>query len=105
MALEQDVQFRFAVGGQKDDDDSPFVNLADDERLTLLAVCVALQQAAGFKEYLDLRETYCVDCTAPGFNTGWGVWRFTCGAETHTDGELATPCGMLEAAMEDTGNG
>jgi hypothetical protein len=62
------------------------VNLCDDERLALLAGCIADQQRAGFGDVLDLRQIECPCCTAPGFNTGWGFWRHTCGAESHDEG-------------------
>jgi hypothetical protein len=85
------VEIRFAtdVGDCK--------NRKDDPRLALLAVCVHSQQSAGFKNYIDLREVECPTCEAPGFNTGWGYWRFTCGAETLTCGEPSAPCPTTES--------
>lgn len=74
-------------------------NHADDPKLALMAVCVATQQAAGFREAIDLREVHCPDCGASGFNTGWGVWRFVCDAAIHSDGEPADPCGAVEEAQ------
>lgn len=79
--MSEDHEIRFL----KNDDGTP--GLEVDERLALLAVCVVSQQAAGFKDVVDLREAHCPQCSAPGFNTGWGVWKFTCGAEVHTDEE------------------
>lgn len=76
-----------------DDEESGSINLADDPKLALLAVSIASQQSAGFKEYLDLREVHCPDCGAAGFNTGWGYWHFVCGAEILSDGEPSEPCG------------
>lgn len=67
-------------------------SLHTDPKIALLACCVADQQRAGFKEYLDLRQFECPVCDAPGFNTGWGVVAYTCGAEYHGDGEAANPC-------------
>lgn len=70
-------------------------SLHTDERLALMAVCVATQQSAGFKRTIDIREWSCPSCRSPGFNTGLGYVRFTCGAE-HTVGDdgLSTPCGV-----------
>lgn len=82
-----DTEYRYAP------DDEGTSNLAHDPRLSLLAVCIASQQSAGFKEYLDLREAPCSECKAPGFNTGWGFWKHTCGAEILSDGEIGEPCG------------
>jgi hypothetical protein len=69
------------------------IDASSDTRCAILAVCVADQQRAGFKSYIDLRQASCPDCTAPGFNTGWGFWRFACGAEILSDGEPCEPCG------------
>ena len=80
--------YRFA----KSAEDAPSQHT--DERLALMAVCVAQQQAAGFGTYIDIRQGECPECAAPGFNTGWGVWRFTCGAELHGDSGVAEPCGV-----------
>ena len=52
-----------------------------DERVTLLAVSVARQQSAGFKNVIDLQQWECPDCGGPGFNSGWGVIDFVCGGE------------------------
>jgi hypothetical protein len=82
--------YRFAQ--LEGDDDAASVNLADDPRIAFLACRVADQQRAGFGSYLDLRQVPCPDCGGPGFNTGWGVWAFVCGAEFHTDGEPCEPC-------------
>lgn len=68
------------------------VNHAEDPKIALLAVCVAHQQKAGFKNAIDIRETACPECKAPGFNTGWGVFLHTCGCEMHPDGTEAAPC-------------
>ncbi len=67
-------------------------DLSSNPRMALLAVCIKSQQDAGFKHTIDLREGKCSDCNASGFNTGWGVFKFTCGAEILTDGEMTTPC-------------
>jgi hypothetical protein len=72
-------------------------NLADDRRLATLAVCIAHQQRAGFKNYLDLRVVKCPRCDADGFNTGFGFWRFSCGAEILSDGTPGEPCPSQEA--------
>lgn len=67
---------------------------ASDARLSLMAACVANQQRfAGFKSVIDIREAQCPDCKAPGFNTGMGVWLFTCGAEILSGGTPDVPCG------------
>ncbi|MCP5087904.1 MAG: hypothetical protein GY952_14015 [Rhodobacteraceae bacterium] len=68
-------------------------DLSEDPKLALLATCIINQQRAGFKNVVDLREELCPDCNAPGFNTGWGFLRFTCGAEILSCGEEAEPCG------------
>lgn len=67
-------------------------NYADDPKMRLFACCIVTQQEAGFGATLDLREVRCETCKAPGFNTGWGYWAHTCGAETLTDGEESQPC-------------
>lgn len=92
MAVER--AFRFAVDGDS------CINLAGDRRIALLAVCVASQQGAGFGDYLDLRQVECPACRAPGFNTGWGAWRFTCGAEVlgGEDVDFTEPCGAKTEA-------
>lgn len=69
-------------------DSEGFENLAHDPKLRLLAECIADQQAAGFRFVLDLRQAPCPGCGAPGFNTGWGYFRHTCGSEV-TNGEDA----------------
>lgn len=79
--------YRFAEA-----EDDQVTDLSADERLALMAVCVASQQSAGFKAYIDIREARCPSCDKAGFNTGWGVWRFVCGAEIHADGEVAEWC-------------
>lgn len=66
-------------------------NLALDPKLALLAVCVVNQQR--FTNTIDLRQAKCLKCGAVGYNTGWGFWRFTCGAGIFPDGEFAAPCG------------
>ena len=63
-----------------------------DSRDRVLAICVAMQQSAGFNQVIDTREMKCPLCKAPGFNTGWGYWRFACGAEQMTDGDMSTSC-------------
>ena len=79
-----DVPIRFAKGEG---------DLSSDPRIACLAASIVSQQAAGFGSYVDARETKCPDCGASGFNTGWGVWQFSCGGAIHTDGEPADPCG------------
>jgi len=78
-------------------------NLADDPKLSLLATCVISQQSAGLTDkkgnpVADLREALCPTCSAPGFNTGWGYWKHTCGAEVCSDGEESAPCTKAAAA-------
>lgn len=80
------------------DDDADGVNLADDPKIALLAACIVNQQVAGFKKRVDLRQVSCVDCGAPGFNTGWGYWRYLCGAEILSDGEPSAPCPKQDPA-------
>lgn len=43
-------------------------------------------------DLIDRRVTICGKCGAPGMNTCWGVWGFTCGAEVFPDGEVCEPC-------------
>lgn len=78
-------------------------DLSEDPRLALLAVSVANQQKAGFGPYLDLRQAHCPHCEAPGFNTGWGFWQFTCGLEllAGDEGIEDEPCGKVAAAEPD----
>jgi hypothetical protein len=57
----------------------------------LLTECLSAQRDAGFT-FEDRREEKCPDCKAPGYNTGWGYWAFTCGAEILTCGEIDVPC-------------
>ena len=64
----------------------------DQERLNILAVCIATQQAAGFDNRLDTREAKCHTCNASGFNTGFGYWQFACGATLLSDGEPDDHC-------------
>ena len=64
---------------------------ADQERINHLAACIANQQRAGFKDYLDTREVHCETCGASGFNTGWGFFEFVCGATLMPD-EGGDPC-------------
>lgn len=86
--MSEEVIYRFMKGV----DGAP--SLHADARLALMAVCVATQQSAGFGPVIDVREAKCPICRAPGFNTGWGVFRHTCGAEYHNDdeGTTAEPC-------------
>lgn len=72
-------------------DDGASTNLASDPKIASLASCIANQQRAGFKTLLDLRQASCPQCRAPGFNTGWGYFAFTCGAEVSGD-EMMAPC-------------
>jgi hypothetical protein len=56
------------------------------------------QHEAGFETekgipVVDLREAECPDCKSEGYNTGWGYWKFVCGAEFLSDGEPSKPCG------------
>jgi hypothetical protein len=68
------------------------ISLHKDKKVALLAVCVAYQQAAGFRNYLDLRQFDCPHCAAPGFNSGWGFTIYTCGAEYCSDGSPSVEC-------------
>jgi hypothetical protein len=81
-------------------DQISFINgegdLSSDERIACLATCVVSQQSAGFRNVIDIREAHCPDCTASGFNTGWGYWSFACGAEILTDGEPSERCGRTK---------
>ncbi len=89
MADERNFQFALL---SVEDAEYGATNLADDERLALMACCVASQQNAGFKDYIDIRQTPCPECKGAGFTTGWGYWRFVCGAEILADGEKSEPC-------------
>jgi hypothetical protein len=92
---EEGEAFRFAK-----DDPADGTNLADDERLALFAVCIAHQQNAGFKTYIDARQVECPECNSPGFNTGWGYWAFTCGGELLSDGTCwSEPCGRTPESV------
>lgn len=96
---KDDVEVKFLRDAQADG-----VNLADDPKLALLATCVISQHNAGFNDrnghpLADLREAHCEGCGAPGFNTGWGYWKHTCGAEVLSDGEESEPCGRQEAVQ------
>lgn len=44
---------------------------------------------------IDLRVVECPVCSAPGMNTCWGYWKFTCGAKIFSDGEVETFCFRL----------
>ena len=85
---EQD-RYQFLTGGPAQGFPA---NYADDPKMRLFACCIVLQQEACFGTTLDLREVRCADCKAPGYNTGWGYWAHTCGAETLTDGEQSKSC-------------
>lgn len=82
-------EFRFLAGAG---------DLSGDERISLLAGCIANQQRAGFRDAIDIREAHCPHCDAPGFNTGWGFYRFTCGLEVLSDGEESSGCGRATIA-------
>lgn len=73
---------------------------AADPTMALMAICVAEQQRAGFGTTIDLRHFECPSCRGAGFNSGWGFFRFTCGAEilTGDDGDITNPCGKAEVA-------
>jgi hypothetical protein len=82
-------------------EDDGTTNLATDLRLQLLACCVANQQAAGFKNVIDLRQLECPNCRMPGFNTGWGFARYACGAEILPDGTESERCsGFTEKTLD-----
>jgi len=93
-------EFRFMVFGDDAPDDGGYVNLARDGRLRLMAECVVTQQRAGFGDVLDLRQCPCPECGQPGFNTGLGYFRHTCGAEV-TNGEDPDCSGCSVAAARD----
>lgn len=82
-----------------DDTEANCHNLAEDPRLALLACCIADQQRAGFGSTLDLRQFPCPLCKEPGFNTGYGFWQHTCGAEVMSSGEIDVPCKGPPAAQ------
>lgn len=90
-ALPIAAPYRYAKLTEKAATDG-LVNLADEPRLALLAVCIAEQQHAGFRDHLDLRQAACPDCNSPGFNTGWGYWLFVCGTEILTSGDVDKSC-------------
>jgi len=79
-------------------------NLADDPKIALIAACIVMQQAAGFRDkkgnaVVDLRQIDCPKCGAPGFNSGGGSFLFQCGAEivTGEDATLIHPCGATRS--------
>jgi hypothetical protein len=41
---------------------------------------------------IDNRVANCPMCKAPGMNTCWGYWKFTCGAEVLTCGDVSESC-------------
>lgn len=41
---------------------------------------------------IDNRVAHCPVCAAPGMNTCWGYWAFTCGSEVGSDGEFTGDC-------------
>ena len=45
---------------------------------------------------IDNRVINCPSCRAPGMNTCWGYWAFTCGAEVGSDGDMSEPCTKLK---------
>ena len=91
MADKTAPELRFAVLDEEDRK-AGVPNLADDERLAMMASCVVNQQAAGFRNYIDLRQAACPDCGRAGFNTGWGFFKYVCGAEILSDGEVSEQC-------------
>lgn len=90
---ETDVTFRFLKAGREWAESGGGPNHADNPKLALMAVCVANQQKAGFGPVIDIREAPCPNCRAPGFNTGWGFFQHTCGAEVLAgeDGGFSEP--------------
>lgn len=82
------------------DDEGYVTDLSKDARLSLLAACIADQQRAGFGDLLDMRQAPCPVCKSPGFNTGWGFFLHTCGAEIG-GGEIMRTC----AAVTEAGDG
>jgi hypothetical protein len=59
----------------------------------------ALQRGAGFARP-DTREVTCAGCQALGMNTGWGYWKFRCGAEVLSDGEHSSECGHISSERD-----
>lgn len=90
---DNETPFRFAPLGEEDAD-AGVVNASEQPALACLAYCVANQQRAGFKDYIDLRQVPCPSCGAYGYNTGWGLFQFACGAEiiSGEDGHFIAPC-------------
>lgn len=79
------------------ENDPSVENLATDGKMRLLASCIISQQNAGFKDakgkpVADMRVLRCANCGAHGYNTGWGYWKFECGAEQMPDGEPSRVC-------------
>jgi hypothetical protein len=70
--------------------------------MSLLDECLETQKAAGFPRE-DRRKIECRECGAPGFNSGWGYWRFECGAEILTDGTPDKDCPKLLTQDERSG--
>jgi hypothetical protein len=69
---------------------------AMSDKTPILNECLDSQKRAGFK-FEDRRKVTC-RCGASGYNTGWGWWRFECGAEVLSDGNIDVPCSKTEAA-------
>lgn len=86
VAVLTDPGYQFAAPGRG------MADAATDPRIALIGVCVASQQVAGYGFLIDLREAACPTCRASGFNTGLGFWRYTCGAEILTSGDVDRPC-------------
>ena len=89
-------RYKFLKGGL---DQGFSQNYSDDVKMRLFACCVVSQQEAGFGSTIDLRETKCPRCDASGFNTGWGYWAFTCGAEILSDGTKSKSCEPSKSAV------
>lgn len=67
-------------------------NLSNDSSIKFLAQCIVFQQRAGFGHVIDLRRATCSICKSCGYNTGFGYFKFLCGAELMTDGDESIPC-------------
>jgi hypothetical protein len=78
-----------------DNPDHPVASLPDDfvAAITESQLQANKGWAPEADSLIDNRVVECPDCKAPGMNTCWGYWAYTCGAEVLSDGDQIKPCG------------